>query len=101
MKVGKGKEVLGSTFNEVVKYTTYHFDSEEKFFSLYNYPQTASHKKEHDNFVSEVQKLKQDYENGKTVMSLEVMNRLKDWLTNHILVSDKEYTAFLNSKGIK
>ncbi len=101
MKVGKGKEALGSTFDEVVKYTKYHFDSEEKFFSMYSYPQSVSHKKVHEDFVVEVKKLKQDYDSGKTIMTLELMNKLKDWLTNHILVSDKEYTTYLNSKGVK
>jgi len=34
------------------------------------------------------------------VLSLEVMNFLKDWLMNHIQGSDKKYGPYLNSHGI-
>ena len=33
-------------------------------------------------------------------MTVEVMNFLKDWLSNHIQTSDKKYGPFLNSKGV-
>ena len=33
-------------------------------------------------------------------ISIEVMNFLKDWLSNHILGSDKRYGPFLNGKGL-
>ena len=34
------------------------------------------------------------------MLSLEVMNFLKDWLKNHIQDSDQKYGQFLNEKGI-
>src|SRR3989339_622150 len=100
MKVGKGKAALSGILNELTNYTVYHFKTEEDIFRKYNYPQTDAHLKEHDALVQQVVKLKADFDNGKSVLTLDVMNFLKDWLTLHIMGDDKAYTLFLKSQGI-
>ncbi|KAF0142361.1 MAG: hemerythrin family protein [Ignavibacteriales bacterium] len=100
MKEGKGKAALSGILNELTNYTVYHFKTEEDLFRKYNYPQTDAHLKEHDALVQQVVKLKADFDNGKSVLTLDVMNFLKDWLTLHIMGNDKAYTPFLKSQGI-
>jgi len=100
MKAGKAKEVLGDILDEVMNYTVYHFTSEEKLFEQYNFPNKVEHKKIHDEFVQRFKKIKQEFENGKNILSIELMTELKNWLTNHILNTDKEYSSFLNNKGV-
>lgn len=34
-----------------------------------------------------------------TEVSKKVLRYLQDWLINHIQITDKKYTEFLNSKG--
>jgi len=101
MKVGKGKELLGGILNELVNYTAFHFGCEEKLFDQYLYPETKTHKREHSDLVEQVMTYKKSYESGNSILSMEIMNFLKDWLTNHIVGSDKKYSTFLNSKGIR
>lgn len=43
---------------------------------------------------------KKELLNGKNTLPMEVFNFLKDWLTEHILISDKKYSKYLNSKGV-
>lgn len=100
MKSGKGKDVLGDILDEVVNYTIYHFSSEEKLFDKYNYPEKTQHKKLHDDFVEKFKKIKKDYDNGSSVLTIDVMTSLKEWLTNHILKVDKQYSDFMNIHGI-
>ncbi len=100
MKAGKGKEVIGDILDEVMNYSAFHFGSEEKLFDKYNYPDSSRHKKLHADFIEEFGKIKHEYENGKAVISVQVMQHLKDWLTNHILKADKQYSEFLNGKGV-
>jgi len=45
--------------------------------------------------------LQNDYQAGKTSLTIEVFKFLTDWLNKHILETDKKYSAYLNSKGIK
>lgn len=100
MTAGHGKEALGKVLNELTNYTVGHFAYEEKLFAQYGYPETTAHKTEHVKLVQQVSELKQKFDSGKGQITMEVMNFLKDWLNNHIMVVDKKYSEFLNSKGV-
>ena len=101
MKQGKGKDVLGKILNSLISYTATHFKTEEKYFALYRYPETASHKKEHVAFVQKISDFKDDFEKGKLSLTIELMNFLGDWLKKHIKGTDQKYTKYLNEKGLK
>lgn len=100
MKAGRGKDVLGTVLNDLVNYTAYHFSFEEKLFEKYSYPELNTHKRQHADLVVQVLAYKESFETGKSVLTIEIMNFLSDWLTKHIAGSDKKYTSFLNSKGV-
>ena len=100
MKTGKGKELLGGILNELAAYTVYHFGFEEKLFAEFGYPETIIHKRQHSDLVAQVKKFIKSYNNGGGVITIEIMNFLRDWLSQHIVGADKKYSVFLNSKGI-
>ncbi len=100
MKTGKGKDVMGSVLDELVKYTQTHFTAEEKLMIKYNYSDLNTQKTEHANFVKKASDLRNDFSSGKVSISLEVMKFLQDWLSNHILKTDKNYGAFFNKNGV-
>ncbi|MGA2002118.1 MAG: bacteriohemerythrin [Terriglobales bacterium] len=101
VQAGKGKDALGKTLDGLIDYTKIHFANEEKFFRQTAYPDFVEHKKQHDDLTHQVIDVQQKYKSGATgTLSLEVMNFLKNWLINHIRVTDKKYGPYLNSKGI-
>lgn len=101
MKQRKGKDVLGKILNSLISYTETHFKAEEKYFDMYNYPETADHKKEHLAFVQKVMEFKTGFETGKLSVTIELMSFLSDWLKNHIKGTDKKYSKFFNEHGLK
>jgi hemerythrin len=100
MKVGKSKDALGRIFKELIEYTGTHFAGEETMMAQHEYLQLQAHKNEHSKLVKQVVKLQGDYESGKAMLSMEVMNFLRDWLNTHIMGTDKKYGVFFNAKGI-
>lgn len=100
MKAGKGKEVLKTILNELIKYTVEHFSFEENLFESKGYPESKVHKEVHKKLISQVTALKNNYENGNEVISMDVMNFLKEWLSGHIMGTDKKYSVYLNAQGI-
>lgn len=100
MKAGKGADVMEGILTELVNYTVTHFSNEHALFQKHGYPEFAQHKKEHDDLTKKAIELRDDLKAGKSVISVEVMSLLKDWLNNHILGTDKKYTVYLNGKGI-
>jgi len=100
MKEGKGKEIIGNVLNELVNYTVYHFGYEEKLFDKYGYPEAKIHAREHNDLVEKVKLYVKDYQSGKGVLTLEIMNFLRGWLMNHIGDTDKKYSSFFIAKGL-
>ncbi len=98
---GKGREVVGGILQGVVDYTVSHFAYEEGMMKEQAYPDFAAHKKQHDELVQQASDLLVKQKAGATMISVEVMNFLKNWLTTHINGTDKKLGAFLTSKGLK
>lgn len=101
MSAGKGKEALGVIFTELIEYTKHHFADEEAEFKKHKYPEIALHQMEHEKLTKEVLKYYNEFMAGKTNLSIEILNFLKNWLQNHIMGTDKRYAPFLKSKGVK
>jgi hemerythrin len=100
MKAGKGNAVIGPILEDLLNYVSFHFTTEETYFKKFSYPEYAQHKKQHDDLTQKTKALNASYREGKLTITLEVMNFLKDWLSTHILGSDKKYSAYLCSKGL-
>ncbi len=100
MTKGQGKLVIDGILKKMTAYTVQHFKSEEVLFDQYGYPAAEKHKAEHASFVEKVTDFYGKFEAGKLFLSIEVMDFLSDWLVTHIVGSDKQYSAFLNSKGV-
>ncbi len=101
MLAKKGKEALLSVLTKLANYCATHFAVEEKLMSGNGYPEYADHKEVHNKMTAKVKALMADVQAGKTTISIEVMNFLKNWLDKHIMGTDKKYSAFLNSKGVQ
>lgn len=100
MKTGKGRDVLGGIFESLLDYTSVHFKNEEVLFDQYNYPDKANHKAAHKAFIEKVTGLYSKFKGGDTLVSVDVLNLLKDWLVEHIMKIDKNYSNFFNEKGL-
>jgi len=101
MAAGKAKEVLGEILARLVSYTASHFANEEKLMQTNGYEGFQDHKAKHEKMTVKVLDLQSQYQQGKAAMTIEVMNFLKNWLDKHILGTDMQYSAFLNSKGVR
>ena len=86
------------TIQKAVNYAKTHFATEERFMQKTNYPEHAIHKAEHESFVAEVLKQVKKFEEGNSDPH-DFALFLKDWLLNHIAISDKKYSPYL--KNIK
>jgi hemerythrin len=101
MKAGKGKETLDTVLINLVEYTKTHFATEESMLKLYKYPDYVAHKQKHDNMTGHVLELKKQFDAGQISNPIQITNFLKDWLSKHIMGTDKLYGPFLNAKGVR
>jgi len=102
MLTNSSNELLGKIFTGLAAYTQKHFSYEENMFAEYGYSNSEEHKRQHNELIAQVVELKEKFmENPQGTISADLMQFLKRWLTNHIMRTDKEYTEFLLSKGVK
>jgi len=87
--------------SELVNYTVFHFGYEEKLMGQHNYSDTPAHKAEHVKFVQTVGDFKKKFDSGNAVITVEIMNFLRDWLTSHIMKTDKKLGQELTKLGVK
>ena len=100
MGSGKGKDIMGKILIGLADYTKTHFALEENLMQKHAYPGYLNHKGQHDALTKQVNDLYIKFQEGKAMITIEVMHFLKDWLTNHIQNTDKKYAPFLNNKGV-
>lgn len=100
MRDGKGKGLSGNVLNELVEYTKFHFATEEKLMQEHSFPGFLAHLSEHTRLTKKVIEFQQQFNSG-SLVSVQLGSFLRDWLINHIMTVDKNYSAFLNGKGVK
>lgn len=98
MLKGEGRDVLGPVLGELVRYTGYHFDTEEQLMLEYAYPGYSEHKAEHDALKQRALAFVRDYEANKLTVTVELSMFLSEWLQHHIQGTDKALGEFLNRK---
>lgn len=95
------REAMALLFKQLIEYTAYHFDFEEKYFDEFQYDGTSAHKIAHTNLVSQVVDMKTRFEEGGFVFPIEISRFLRSWLTEHIKKTDVKYTACFQRHGLK
>jgi hemerythrin-like metal-binding protein len=101
--INKQDEKLTDILHELVQYTIYHFDEEEKLFSKYGYIEIEEeeHKRAHEDFVRKITDFKNRLDKNTRLLTVELIDFLKDWLIDHILVEDQKYAEYFKKKGIQ
>ncbi len=88
------RAVLARTIDEAIRYIDVHFRTEEELMEVLGYEQSTSHKARHKKFEQFVQDRKKDFEGGNPRAAATLVNDLRQWLTNHIALEDKQFVAY-------
>ena len=92
------KESVMQVFEQTVEYVKTHFADEEEYLAQVLYPNLDTQKKQHQQFVFELVSLVTKVESGNTA-PIDMVKFLKNWLLEHIAVSDKQYAPYMKKIG--
>ncbi len=98
---GQSKAALGVLLGGLVEYTRYHFTTEEQLMEQTRFPALRAHRQQHAGFVQKVSEMAERHARNGVVLSIEATSFLREWLFNHILVTDRELGRYLVSRGIR
>ncbi|GAB0057582.1 Bacteriohemerythrin [Candidatus Magnetaquicoccaceae bacterium FCR-1] len=93
-------EELAKIVQGLINYADYHFKTEERFIVEQGYERlrpvdAEAHLAQHRDFVSKVLAVREQIHQGQRVPKDVLVSFLSEWLTHHILHTDKALGAFL------
>lgn len=93
---------IDSIFQEALRYTQYHFGTEEFFLKKFNCDpvQTAVHIQEHENFKKEVTYLYGLLKTEKNKTTFKLIDLLENWLIHHIPNIDRKYVDCFHKNNL-
>jgi hemerythrin len=91
------RAILIKIVKGLIEYTMEHFRDEEQALFDVNYPELEIQKSEHEKLRREVNTFMQRYRDDE-VSSYDFFEFLKNWIINHVLVTDKKYKEYLENK---
>ncbi len=94
-------EELREVLHSITMYAITHFATEENYMIEFNYPEYQYHKEEHHDFSRKVIQYCERVTDGDTQVANEILEYLKQWLVNHIQVTDKKYVDCFIRNGLK
>ncbi|MCP4274033.1 MAG: bacteriohemerythrin, partial [Gammaproteobacteria bacterium] len=79
--------------HDLVSYTQYHFQREEKVMELCDYPDTAKHCQAHIALLNDVKELQKQLNSDEDIME-SLLQFLMNWLLNHIVGMDSTLATY-------
>ena len=104
LSMGQGadsREETQKTLDLLEEYIVKHFTDEEELQKQNKYPEYESHKKMHQLYIGEFQKLKKEFAtSGHSLkFTMDLNNSLINWIVKHIKSADVELGKFLKNNA--
>jgi hemerythrin len=92
-------DAVRAMVSDLTDYICEHFRNEEGIMARYNYPDRDSHAKEHKKLAVRVRDIEDRLRNESVVSAAELSGFILDWITEHILKSDRTFGEFVKTVG--
>lgn len=86
---------------ELTMYALKHFSTEESYMAEFNYPEFQNHKQEHHDFSNKAISYCNRVIEGDYQIANDIFEYLKQWLVNHIQITDKKYVDCFRNNGLE
>ncbi len=94
VRKGQGQRMMEEVFETLFEYTKQHFAAEEAVMKFYDYPGTQVHVEQHAKLSAELRSFQDNYRAGKNHFTIDVVNFLIRWLTEHVMNADQGYANY-------
>ena len=92
------KNAVATVFVELINYFVLHFEIEEMEMQDCNYSELKRRRFENDMFCNNLERARLDYLNGQISSLGYIIDYVKLWIIDHIIIEDKKYVAELSEK---
>jgi len=100
LRTGRADSIIDEVLEKVIQHTISHFAAEEDLMQQHGFPGLAAHRNEHQMLAQKLAQFNLSNMAGRPDIAAAFLDFLQDWLRDHILKTDKEYSEFLNAQGV-
>jgi hemerythrin-like metal-binding protein len=102
MAEGAEDKAIIKVINELLDYTHYHFDEEERIMEKMGYPDLEMHRQLHQELINQLKGFYNEAEHGMAIfVATKIANVGLEWLKNHILLVDHKYYQYMKEQGLQ
>lgn len=83
-----GNRVVSFILDDLLEYTYYHLETEEKYMHDIQHPEYLMHKIEHEEFAAKLEKIREKISEEDAKLTIESVTALKNWWKQHIAECD-------------
>ncbi len=98
---GKAQAVTGTLLRNLLAFTREHFSAEEGMMASTHFSGLEAHREKHRDLTRMVEDYAALNQRGQVNLNFHQLNFLRNWLTNHILKTDREYVPWFKEHGVR
>lgn len=95
------RSITQTILRRLLIYTRGHFSAEEAMMASAKFPGLEQHRQRHRQLTKHVEECEARFERGEGAVNNQLLSFLRDWVTEHVLKSDKEYGPWINRTGVR
>jgi hemerythrin len=96
-----GSEAVSDSLTQLTRYFQEHFRFEERFLEKHGYALLADQKADHRAYTIRIAEFCGEAMAGNEAVPENLLQFLRDWWENHILIEDMKYREFMKGCGVK
>jgi hemerythrin-like metal-binding protein len=101
LRAAEGNSAVEAVLDKLLDYALVHFAAEEALMQQHDFPGLPTHRTQHEMFRRRVARYLEEYKAGKPGVPVSLLFFMQDWFKQHVLITDKQYSAFLNARGVR
>jgi hemerythrin len=92
-------QIIPPLLKSLLQHIRLHFESEERFLLLNNYPNFIDHQAKHTHLLTKLENFTNNISTGKLVFTEQMLLFLKDWFLRHIILQDKQFGCYFRENN--
>ena len=100
LRTGRADAIINQLLEKVIEHTITHFATEERLMEECGFPGLDAHRHGHKELSQKLTMFNLSNLAGGPDVPATLLVFLQAWLQEHILKTDKEYSSFLNTRGV-
>ena len=101
LRAGEGNGCVHAVLAKLINYAGSHFAAEELLMEEHDFPGLSSHRAQHESFRQKIEEFIENDGASKSGVPVSLLLFLQMWLKDHLLKTDRLYSAYLNARGVR